>query len=200
LRARIYNPTNGRFETFDPFRGTTFYPITLHRYIYAENNPVNKSDPTGMWTLVEILVVLAIIGVAAALIYGATLKYRQYRRWAKQRASVSAPAALAATGKSGARQKGPVSHAEDRMPMWSQSHSGESVQRFLYARSFSGSCLKWKIFPAVIQDLIKASADEERSGGRGGQKIKPRACPVVTESLYNAKRTKRGIYLGRDCH
>jgi RHS repeat-associated protein len=31
LRARLYNPANGRFQTFDPFRGDRFFPITVLR-------------------------------------------------------------------------------------------------------------------------------------------------------------------------
>jgi RHS repeat-associated protein len=58
LRARYYNMLTGRFETMDPGKetccalrasqvGNIFDPRTLHRYVYAANDPVNRVDPTG---------------------------------------------------------------------------------------------------------------------------------------------------------
>jgi len=53
LRARDYNPLTGRFETMDPAEGNILNPATLHKYVYAGNNPVNASDPTGRAPLFE---------------------------------------------------------------------------------------------------------------------------------------------------
>ena len=53
LRARDYNPLTGRFETMDPAAGNILNPATLHKYVYAGNNPVNASDPTGLSALLE---------------------------------------------------------------------------------------------------------------------------------------------------
>ena len=47
LRARYYNPSNGRFNQTDPFAGNPSDPQSLHKYLYAHCNPVNNSDPTG---------------------------------------------------------------------------------------------------------------------------------------------------------
>ncbi|MGA1842659.1 MAG: RHS repeat domain-containing protein, partial [bacterium] len=47
LRARYYNTETGRFITTDPFWGNTFDPLSLHKYIYAHENPVNNIDPSG---------------------------------------------------------------------------------------------------------------------------------------------------------
>jgi len=47
LRARDYNPLTGRFETRDPAEGDILNPATLHKYVYAGNNPVNSADPSG---------------------------------------------------------------------------------------------------------------------------------------------------------
>jgi uncharacterized protein RhaS with RHS repeats len=47
MRARYYNPAVGRFQTADPYEGSIQYPLTLHKYVYAVNNPVNFVDPSG---------------------------------------------------------------------------------------------------------------------------------------------------------
>ena len=47
LRARYLNPLSGRFLTRDPEAGRPPDPATLHRYLYAGADPVNKLDPTG---------------------------------------------------------------------------------------------------------------------------------------------------------
>jgi RHS repeat-associated protein len=50
LRARYYNPVTGRFLTRDPDAGHIKTPATLHKYLYAGADPVNKADPTGRTT------------------------------------------------------------------------------------------------------------------------------------------------------
>lgn len=49
LRARWMDPGAGRFASTDPFSGTTFDPRSLHRYTYASNNPVEFTDPSGLY-------------------------------------------------------------------------------------------------------------------------------------------------------
>ncbi|PWQ99702.1 polymorphic toxin-type HINT domain-containing protein, partial [Leucothrix arctica] len=51
LRARYYNPHQGRFTQQDTWMGNNSDPITLHKYLYANANPVNMVDPTGMFSL-----------------------------------------------------------------------------------------------------------------------------------------------------
>ena len=48
LRARYYEPANGRFLSRDPFMGLVRNPQSLNRYAYALNNPVNLRDPSGL--------------------------------------------------------------------------------------------------------------------------------------------------------
>ena len=47
LRARQYNPYLGRFTSRDPVRGKFREPLTLHRYLYCSNDPINRIDPDG---------------------------------------------------------------------------------------------------------------------------------------------------------
>ena len=54
LRARYYDPSNGRFVSMDPFAGRIHDPLSLHKYEYAHLNPVMNSDPSGLETLVSI--------------------------------------------------------------------------------------------------------------------------------------------------
>ncbi len=48
LRARYYDPATGQFTTPDPL-----YALTGARYGYAYNDPINGSDPSGLWCLVH---------------------------------------------------------------------------------------------------------------------------------------------------
>lgn len=50
LRARYMNPALGRFHTMDRHEGTAARPLSLHKYAYAEQDPVNRIDPTGFST------------------------------------------------------------------------------------------------------------------------------------------------------
>jgi RHS repeat-associated protein len=47
LRARFYDPSNGRFTARDTFQGFNEDPQSLHKYAYCHQEPVNGIDPTG---------------------------------------------------------------------------------------------------------------------------------------------------------
>jgi RHS repeat-associated protein len=53
LRARYYSESIGRFVTMDlevselDLENTIFEPRSLHKYLYAESDPINKTDPSG---------------------------------------------------------------------------------------------------------------------------------------------------------
>jgi RHS repeat-associated protein len=49
LRARYLDPGVGRFVTLDPVTGSPDQPATLHRYLYAGQDPINRTDPTGLF-------------------------------------------------------------------------------------------------------------------------------------------------------
>jgi len=63
LRARYYNQGVGRFVSADPFLGCNVDPVSLHRYLYANADPVNKRDPSGNTTLADVNIALAIRGI-----------------------------------------------------------------------------------------------------------------------------------------
>ena len=50
LRARMYDPAIGRFLQRDRFAGGATSPVSLHRFAYAHDNPVNNVDPSGLYT------------------------------------------------------------------------------------------------------------------------------------------------------
>ncbi|MDQ3813272.1 MAG: RHS repeat-associated core domain-containing protein, partial [Armatimonadota bacterium] len=54
LRARYYDQGLGRFISHDPVLGSEQDPISLHRYLYANIDPVNSVDPSGEQTLGEV--------------------------------------------------------------------------------------------------------------------------------------------------
>ncbi|MFN8524644.1 MAG: RHS repeat-associated core domain-containing protein [Chloroflexota bacterium] len=47
LRSRTYDPSIGRFLQRDRYPGRPRRPLSLNNYTYAENNPVNNTDPSG---------------------------------------------------------------------------------------------------------------------------------------------------------
>ena len=47
LRARYLNPLTGRFITKDRYTGDAYWPVSLHRYLYAASNPIDFLDPSG---------------------------------------------------------------------------------------------------------------------------------------------------------
>ncbi|MFP4253473.1 MAG: RHS repeat-associated core domain-containing protein [Halothece sp.] len=49
LRARYYDPSTGRFTSRDPFEGVQRQPLSLAKYPYAHGNPVNLTDPSGLF-------------------------------------------------------------------------------------------------------------------------------------------------------
>jgi RHS repeat-associated protein len=70
LRARNYDPSLGRFLSRDPFPGFSSDPSSLNPYSYAHNNPINRFDPTGQFTIGEYAATLAISGALYGAITG----------------------------------------------------------------------------------------------------------------------------------
>ncbi len=47
LRARYMDTNTGRFISQDSYAGSTYDPASLHKYLYANSNPVMYTDPSG---------------------------------------------------------------------------------------------------------------------------------------------------------
>ncbi|MBL9169629.1 MAG: RHS repeat-associated core domain-containing protein [Verrucomicrobiales bacterium] len=54
LRSRDYVVSSGRFTTMDSFEGHADRPNSLHKYTYAEGDPINRVDPSGHESLVGV--------------------------------------------------------------------------------------------------------------------------------------------------
>jgi RHS repeat-associated protein len=68
MGARYYDPSIGRWTQPDAILGTVEHPTTLNRYLYANADPVDLSDPSGYWCnwfLVAVGVAEIIHGLAA---------------------------------------------------------------------------------------------------------------------------------------
>jgi len=66
LRARYYNPANGLFNQLDPYAGNMQDPQSLHKYLYCHANPVNGVDPSGKFTISNMLVTAGISGLLSS--------------------------------------------------------------------------------------------------------------------------------------
>jgi len=47
--ARYYDPAVGRWTSADKWLGDLYRPLSLNRYLYCEDDPVNAVDPSGYW-------------------------------------------------------------------------------------------------------------------------------------------------------
>lgn len=86
LRARWMDPTVGRFNQMDSYPGKDRMPASLHKYLYANADPVNLVDPTGH-SAAGLGQQAAAIGIAAILAVSAklTLDYMTRPRANNQR-------------------------------------------------------------------------------------------------------------------
>ncbi len=68
LRARSYDPATGVFLQRDPYPFDPNNPVTVNRYTYANANPTNESDPSGLF-------VYGLCGnVGAGFIFGGSIQ------------------------------------------------------------------------------------------------------------------------------
>ena len=60
LRARYMDPATGTFTTMDTYGGSLSDPMSLHKYLFANANPVMYTDPSGHFSLAEMDAAMAI--------------------------------------------------------------------------------------------------------------------------------------------
>jgi len=67
LRQRYYNPSVGRFTRVDSYEGRRSDPMSRHDYLYTHANPINFTDPSGLYTLGEHQAAISIINTLAEI-------------------------------------------------------------------------------------------------------------------------------------
>ncbi len=77
LRARYYDPQVGRLLSRDPVEPARLRPETLNDYAFAFSNPYLYSDPTGLFSLVEINISMSVSDIVAAIKTAAVQYARQ---------------------------------------------------------------------------------------------------------------------------
>ncbi|NER08001.1 MAG: RHS repeat-associated core domain-containing protein, partial [Okeania sp. SIO3C4] len=73
LRDRYYDAGVGRFTRRDVYEGRTGEPITLHKYLYGNANPVNYVDPSGFFSITEVMGNVNILNQLAANFYAGAI-------------------------------------------------------------------------------------------------------------------------------
>jgi RHS repeat-associated protein len=73
LRARYYEPSTGRFLGVDPVEGDVNSPVSRHRYLYGNANPVSYSDPSGKFSIGEAVATIAILGILSTSFQAVTI-------------------------------------------------------------------------------------------------------------------------------
>jgi RHS repeat-associated protein len=66
-RARWLDPRVGLFTGQDPLDGAVESPSSLHRYLYANQDPANQSDPTGLASFVTTGFSISVLGRISAI-------------------------------------------------------------------------------------------------------------------------------------
>jgi hypothetical protein len=57
----------GRFWSMDSYEGAPSDPVSLHKYLYANANPISFIDPTGHWTMKEVMLTVSVVSTLASI-------------------------------------------------------------------------------------------------------------------------------------
>ena len=72
--VRWYDPASGRFLQKDPWLGTPYEPLTLNRYGYCVNEPIQLIDPDGQAPILLPFVVVGVKKLAKGVVVYRLLK------------------------------------------------------------------------------------------------------------------------------
>lgn len=75
LRDRYMNPATGTFISMDTYQGSLFDPVSLHKYLYANANPVMNIDPSGYNTITikDVATAFAVSAIVSEMVYSAEM-------------------------------------------------------------------------------------------------------------------------------
>ena len=67
LRARWYDAGQGRFTSVDTWAGVGSDPVGLHKYLYANQDPISGKDPSGHFTVSDALAAIQNFSIETAV-------------------------------------------------------------------------------------------------------------------------------------
>jgi RHS repeat-associated protein len=102
LRARYYDSSTGRLLSVDPFEGFLENPVSRHRYLYGNDNPITYFDPSGntaismaefgaIFSIMEILTIGTVVQSSVGLI---AERFGENIEWSGKLSSIGAKAEL----------------------------------------------------------------------------------------------------------
>jgi RHS repeat-associated protein len=68
LRARYMDTDSGRFWGMDSWEGVRNMPVSLHKYLYANANPMTYSDASGNMSLPQVMMSVSTIGILSSAV------------------------------------------------------------------------------------------------------------------------------------
>jgi RHS repeat-associated protein len=69
LRARYMDTGSGRFASRDTWEGYLRQPVSLHRYVYANADPIDFIDPSGRISLPSLMASVTITGILTTVLF-----------------------------------------------------------------------------------------------------------------------------------
>ena len=71
------DPSTGTFISVDSYAGTIYDPVSLHKYLYANADPINNTDPSGNMTMTEAIGSLAIAAILTVAMISVMSQFKE---------------------------------------------------------------------------------------------------------------------------